>query len=220
MVRARSTTQSFLKLAILDFSTNSATLLPELFPKINKEGIVPDPTEERDYAHFRWTMPGGVPGGPAQPTVFSIIAAEMLLKDAPPFIEGLRGVIDEYNLGILAQAAQNLLAAPDHGPQQQHVIAFTSAETDDAVVLQAGTMVLFNILERRWSEKTISLIPVPWSLFEKIQEVATQGGFWSTPPTKRKLAAHARVHPLASFSIFLSRGRFLSRLTVMQCSEG
>lgn len=136
----------------------------------------------RDYLHFQWTMPGNLPGGPVEPTVFSIIAAEMLLKDAPPFVEGLRGVIDDRNLSILTQAVHNLLAEPNHGPQQQHVIAFTGAPTQDAVILQAGAMVLFNLLERRWAGKTISLIPVPWGLFEKIQEVATQGGFWPTPP--------------------------------------
>lgn len=91
-------------------------------------------------------------------------------------------MIDERNLSILTQAVQNLLLEPNHGPQQQHVIAFTSAPTQDAIILQAGAMVLFNLLERRWKGKTISLIPVPWGLFEKIQEVATQGGFWPTPP--------------------------------------
>jgi len=143
---------------------------------------MPDTPEHRVYTHFQWTMPGGVPDGPLQPTVFSIIAADMLLKDTPPFVKGLRGVIDDRNLSILTQAVQSLLAEPDHGPQQQHVIAFTSAETNDTVTLQAGTIVLFSLLEQRWPGKTISLIPVPWNLFEKLQEVATQGGFWPTPP--------------------------------------
>lgn len=146
---------------------------------------MPDTPEHREYTHLQWTMPGGIPGGPPQPTIFSIIAADMLLKNAPLFVEGLHGVIDDRNLNILMQAVQNLLAEPDHGPQQPHVIAFTSAETNDTMLLQAGAIVLFNLLEKRWSGKTLSLIPVPWILFEKLQEVATQGGFWPTPPPSR-----------------------------------
>lgn len=138
---------------------------------------------DHDYLHFQWTMPGGIPGGSAAPIMFSIIAAKMLLKDAPLFVEGLRGVIDERNLSILTQAVDNLLADPNHGPQQQHVIAFTSAATQDAVILQAGAMVLFKLLEKRWTRKTISLIPVLWELFGKIEIAATQGGFWPTPPS-------------------------------------
>lgn len=76
---------------------------------------------ERDYVHFQWTMPGGAPGGPVEPLVFSIVAAEMLLAEVPAFVEGLRGMIDGHNIGILHQAAKNLLTDPKHGPQQQHV---------------------------------------------------------------------------------------------------
>jgi len=127
-------------------------------------------------------MPGGIPGGPTEPTVFSILSAEMLLKDAQPFVDGLKGVIDERNLSILTQAVRNLLADPKHGGQQQHVIAFTSAPPQAVTILQAGAIAIFCLLERRWPGKTISLIPVPWELFKKIEIAATQGGFWPTPP--------------------------------------
>jgi len=102
--------------------------------------------ESRDYLHFQMTMPGGIAGGPAEPLPLHIIAAEMLLKDASPFIEGLSGVIDDRNLGILRQAVQNLLADAKHGPTQQHVIVFTSAQTDNLVYLQSGAIVLFKLL--------------------------------------------------------------------------
>lgn len=140
------------------------------------------PDSDRMYLHFQWTMPGGIPEGPVKPLVFSIIATEMLLKDAPQFVEGLKGVIDERNLSILTQATRNLLGNPKHGPQQQHVFAFIGAPTKDAAILQAGTRILFKALERRWAGKTISLIPVAWKLFQKIQDVTNQGGFWPTPP--------------------------------------
>lgn len=136
----------------------------------------------RDYLHFTWMMPGRLPSGPAESLQFHIISTEMLLSGTGVFVEGLVGVIDERNVNILRQAVQNLLQDPKHGPQQIHVIVFASAETDSSLFLQAGGTVLFGLLEKRWPGKTISLIPVPYSLFEKIQEVATGQGFWPTPP--------------------------------------
>lgn len=144
-----------------------------------------DIPSEQDYLHFQWTMPGGIPGGPAEPLPFSIIAAEMKLSEAPVFIEGLQGVIDDRNLAILRQAVKNLLADPRHGSKQDHVFVFVSAETSDLVVIQAGSMVLFGLLEKRWPQKTISLIPLQYDLFQKIQAVATQHGLWpSAPPSE------------------------------------
>lgn len=146
---------------------------------------MPSATPEHDYSHFRWTMPGGIPGGPSQPILFSIISIEMKLKEVLFYTTSLTNIINinERNRDIMRQAVQNFLANPKHGPEQLHAIVFASAAISNPIFLQAGAQILFNLLEKRWPHKTISIFPLPWEIFQKIEAVATSvKGFTSGPP--------------------------------------
>ncbi len=136
----------------------------------------------RDFNHFRWTMPGGLPQGPSNPLVFSIINTEMPLSESPEFIKGLEGILHERNLKILRQATKNLLANPKHGPAQLHMFVFISAQSNNPAFLTAGANVLFGLLEKNWPNKTISLIAVSYDFFCKLELMATKEGYNSGPP--------------------------------------
>lgn len=132
--------------------------------------------QDRLFFQIKWTMPGNLRGGPTEPLGFFVTAVEMCLVEAPFFVEGLVGVIDSKNVDRLRVRIKTILNLPECGPTQRHTFAFMSASTPSVAILQCGTTLLFGELQKSWSRKTLSLIPMPWDRFQIIKEMAATGG--------------------------------------------
>lgn len=130
-----------------------------------------------DFWHYEWTMPGGIPNGPKNPIKFSFIRTNLLLENADPLINSLKAILSDQNTRILSKALGNLLK--HYGPKHEHAIVFVSAPNTDLLYLQAGAMILFDVLRKKWATITISVIPLHWEVFEFVRNRSIKGGFTS-----------------------------------------